>query len=203
MVRVMWFHRLACFLTKWIGSQPVERSALPAQSPWCPFVLWSSRASKSQTWTLRKKSRLRTSAQMPRLPQSQAQEWTSCWREPGVSSPRYPSCLVLSDRLLIPCTSGVALEVHQQVACGSLFKSAVKKQSLLNKNPVEDVSLRLGFRMVDVLFTEKHLKDAFCLVTSRLCTLVVCVQMKQIKSHLWNDVEAYACAKFDTSLFFS
>lgn len=101
-----------------------------------------------------------------------------------MSSPRYPSCLALSDRMLIPCTSGAALEVHQQVACGSLLKSAVKKQSLLNKNPVEDVSLRLGFLMVDVLFTEKHLKDAFCLVTSSLCTLVVCVQMKQIKSHL-------------------
>lgn len=74
------------FLSTQNDSQPVEWLALPDQQ--CP-VLCSSRASKSLTWILRKKWRLRTSVQMPKLPQSRLQEWMLCWREPGVSNPRY------------------------------------------------------------------------------------------------------------------
>lgn len=53
--------------------------------------------------------------------------------------------------------------------------------------------------MVDALFIWKLLKAAFCLLTSGLGTFLVniSVKSKQIKSHLWNDVETSACAKFE------
>lgn len=155
------------FLSKESGLQAVEWSALPDQSTRCS-VLWCSRASRSLTWTLRKKWRLRTSAQMPRLHQSKVQEWMSCWREPDVSSPRYPYFLVIA---------GNPYSLYQQsntgsatvFGCGSLLKSTTKNKSLLTWNVEKDVSLRLHLWQMCCLKTSK---SCFLFFTLSLCTLV-------------------------------